>query len=87
MQRIALALLTVGATALACAAVPARAQTYAPDYPVCLRVYGPVNYFDCRYVSLPQCNAAASGRPAQCVANPYFASAGIDHHWRRHYVY
>ena len=57
------------------AAAPASAQTYAPGYPVCLQIYGPINYFDCRYTSLPQCNASASGRAAQCVINPYFASA------------
>ena len=54
---------------------PAAAQTYAPGYPVCLQVYGPINYYDCRYTSLPQCNASASGRAAQCIVNPYVASA------------
>ena len=53
---------------------PATAQTYNPDYPVCLHVYrAGANYYDCRYTSLPQCNASASGRAAQCVINPYFA--------------
>ena len=71
------------------AAAPASAQTYAPGYPICLQVYGPINYFDCRYTSLPQCNASASGRAAQCVINPYFASAEppgpIYRHHRRVY--
>ena len=53
----------------------AAAQTFAPGYPVCLQVYGPVAYYDCRYTSLAQCNASASGRAAQCMLNPYAASA------------
>ena len=58
-------------------AAPARAQTYDPAYPVCLHVYpwGGGDYYECRYTTLPQCNASASGRAAQCVINPYFASA------------
>ncbi len=68
MRSLALAILTIATLAVA---GPAAAQTYAPGYPVCLHVYGPVAYYDCRYTSLPQCNASASGRPAQCVLNPY----------------
>jgi Protein of unknown function (DUF3551) len=56
-------------------AAPAAAQTYDPGYPVCLHVYGPITYYECRYTSLEQCNATASGRSAQCVLNPYAASA------------
>jgi Protein of unknown function (DUF3551) len=54
---------------------PAQAQTYDPAYPVCLQVYqGFVDYyFECRYTSIPQCQASASGRAAQCVVNPYYA--------------
>ena len=79
MRRAAVVLLTVvSTTALISTSLPARAQTYAPSFPVCLRVYGPVNYYDCSYTSLPQCNASASGRSAQCVVNPYFASAGFN---------
>jgi hypothetical protein len=73
MRIPALAILTI-ATVLT--AAPARAQTYDPAYPVCLHVYGRgANYYDCRYTSLSQCNGSASGRAAQCVINPYFASA------------
>jgi hypothetical protein len=79
MRRAAVVLLTVvSTTALISTSLPTDAQTYAPNFPVCLRVYGPVNYFDCGYTSLPQCNASASGRSAQCVVNPYFASTGFD---------
>jgi hypothetical protein len=66
---------------------PAQAQTYDPAYPVCLHVYqwGGSHYYECRYTSLPQCNASASGRPAQCVINPYFANAQgpADYRWPR----
>jgi hypothetical protein len=75
MRIMTLAALALGAVA---AAQPARAQTYDPSYPVCLHVYGPVNYYECRYTSLPQCAMSASGRSAQCVVNPYVANAYID---------
>ena len=29
-------------------------------------------YFECRYRTMAQCAASASGRSAQCVVNPYF---------------
>jgi hypothetical protein len=83
MVRIpALAILTL-ATVLT--AAPARAQTYDPAYPVCLHVYNRgSDYYQCRYTSLPQCNASASGRAAQCVINPYFASTEEPAGYRRH---
>jgi hypothetical protein len=72
MRIPALAMLMV-ATILT--AVPARAQTYDPAYPVCLQIYQGLNdyYFECGYTSLEQCNASASGRAAQCIVNPYYA--------------
>ena len=58
------------------AASPARAQTYDPAYPICMQVYGVAgNYISCRYTSMDQCRPLASGRAAQCIVNPYFASA------------
>ena len=74
MRIPALAILTI-ATVLT--AAPVRAQTYDPAYPVCLHVYqwGGSHYYDCSYTSLPQCNASASSRAAECVINPYFAGA------------
>jgi hypothetical protein len=64
------------AIAAATVAEPARAQTYDPSYPVCLHVYQRGGtYYECRYTSLAQCNLSASGRAAQCLVNPYFASA------------
>jgi hypothetical protein len=80
MRILALAILTIGTVSTG----PAAAQTYDPAYPVCLHVYGPGTYYDCRYASLPQCNASASGRAAQCVINPYFASAEGPPGYRRH---
>jgi Protein of unknown function (DUF3551) len=74
-----LAILAIGTVSMG----PAAAQTYDPAYPVCLHVYTlGANYYECRYTSLPQCNASASGRAAQCVINPYFAGARTG--YRRH---
>jgi hypothetical protein len=58
-------------------AAPATAQTYDPNYPVCLQIYDDmVHYtFECAYTSMPQCQASASGRNAQCVVNPYYPKA------------
>ncbi len=81
-------ILVVGAIV---AAAPGRAQTFDPRFPVCLHVSGPVSYYECRYTSLPQCQASASGRSAQCMINPYFANAGMDRpplsHWRHYRGY
>ena len=84
MRIPALAILAIG---MVFASAPARAQTYSPDYPVCLHVYGPVTYYECNYSSIPQCNASASGRSAQCVVNPYFANAYQDRPVRKRGVY
>lgn len=64
------------ASAAVLAAAPSQAQTYDPNFPVCLQVYAPRGgYIDCSFTSLPQCQATASGRAAQCYANPFFAQA------------
>jgi hypothetical protein len=75
MRILALASLTI-ATVLT--AAPTLAQTYDPNYPVCLQIYQGWNdfYFECAYTSLAQCNMSASGRAAQCVVNPYYAKPG-----------
>ena len=82
MRIPALAILMI-ATVLT--AAPARAQTYDPAYPVCLQscALGGCK-IECGYTSLPQCNASASGLAAQCVINPYFASAQVPAGYRRH---
>ena len=86
MRILALAIFAIAAASLA---GPAAAQTYAPGYPVCLHVWGPANYYECRYTSMAQCNASASGRAAQCMLNPNFANAEqpLDPRPRRHRNY
>lgn len=69
MRSSCLALVAIGALL---ASGSARAQTYDPNYPVCMQIYGPVGYLDCRYGSLDQCKYLAVGRSASCVVNPYF---------------
>ena len=80
--------LVIPAIGLVSAVGPARAQTYDPNYPVCLQVYDiGGGYIDYSYMSLPQCNASASGHPAQCITNPYFArstrkqAGGMGYRW------
>jgi hypothetical protein len=84
MRILALAILAIGTVSIG----PAAAQKYDPAYPVCLHAYGLAgfNYYDCSYTSLPQCNASASGRAAQCDINPYFAGSEDprERHFRRH---
>jgi len=71
MRVLACTILTIG---MMLAAASARAQTYDPNYPVCLQTYGiDGGYIDCSFTSLAQCAASASGRSAQCLTNPYFA--------------
>jgi hypothetical protein len=73
LMRIPLAILAIAAVMTA---APARGQVYDPAYPFCLQTYGiGGGYIGCGYSSLAQCNATASGRAAQCIANPYFAGA------------
>ena len=75
---------SIVATAAILAAKPGHAQTYYPNYPVCMKVYsggpggGGGEYIDCGYTSLAQCAATASGRAAQCVPNPYWTYANQD---------
>ncbi|MCA6110515.1 DUF3551 domain-containing protein [Bradyrhizobium cenepequi] len=74
MRPVGRAILVIGAILVA---LPARAQTYDPRYPICMQVFsidGPA--IGCGYTSLAQCKASASGRAAECFANPYFAGAG-----------
>jgi hypothetical protein len=84
MRVTALASLVVLTMETLAATSPVQAQTYNPNYPVCLHVFGQITYFDCRYTSLPQCALSASGRAAQCVVNPYFANGYREPPIRRH---
>jgi hypothetical protein len=84
MRILALAIFVIGTVSIG----PAAAQRYDPAYPVCLHVYGRgADYYECSYTSLSQCNASASGRSAECLNNPYFASAQVPvagTHYRHH---
>lgn len=89
MRILALAIL---ATGVVFASTQARAQTYDPAFPVCMRVvqnFGGIHE-DCTYYTMAQCAMSASGRAAQCILNPYYggraASAGRnDRRYRRDY--
>ena len=48
------------------------------DYPICLRVYGDPTYDECRYTTMAQCAATASGRAAQCFVDPFFSGMPVD---------
>jgi hypothetical protein len=82
MRNASMLLLAISAIA-ALGTAPAKAGV---GYPVCLRVYGDPTYDECRYTSIAQCAATASGRAAQCFVNP-FASAAVVPQGRRHGAY
>lgn len=75
MRYLALAILALATVSVA---GPASAQTYDPAHPVCLHVYGPATYYECRFSSLAQCAGSATGRSAQCETNPYYANASMQ---------
>ena len=82
-MRIILATLVIATLA---AASPLRAQTYNPDYPVCMQAYSPFMYYECHFHSIAQCRASASARGAQCVVNPYYRGRPVaPHHHHSHY--
>jgi Protein of unknown function (DUF3551) len=86
MRILALAVFSILAVLIS-AISPVRAQAFDPEYQVCLQVFGPLSYNDCRFTSLAQCAPSASGRAAQCIVNPYFANAYQEppvRHRRRH---
>ena len=71
MRRLALTILLVATFGAA-----AQAQTYGSAFPVCIQTYGiSGNGIDCSYTSMDACRASASGRAAQCIVNPYYATA------------
>ncbi len=84
-RALALAVLTMATASIA---GRAEAQTYDPKYPVCLQIYqGGIAdyYFECAYTSMPQCQASASGRAAQCVVNPYYGKGKAQRNKPRTY--
>lgn len=72
MKSVTLAFL---AATVLLASSPTSAQTYDPSHPVCIHIYGERmgDRIDCVYSSLDQCAATASGLPATCLINPYYA--------------
>ncbi|UPK05261.1 DUF3551 domain-containing protein [Bradyrhizobium sp. 170] len=85
MRVLACTILTIG---MMLVAAPARAQTYDPNFPVCLQTYAiGGGYIDCSFTSLAQCAASASGRAAQCLNNPYFTQGGDRKPSRQRGVY
>ena len=74
MRLLAWMILSIGAILGA----PAQAQTYDPNFPVCIQTYGITgNYIGCGYMSMDQCRASAAGRAAQCIVNPYYTSTPV----------
>lgn len=73
MPRFALPL---AALAMFTACTPAPAQTYDPAFPFCMHVFGDLEgeRMDCVFSAWNQCTAAASGRAATCVVNPYYTA-------------
>jgi Protein of unknown function (DUF3551) len=84
MRSLALAILTA---AIVSSAGQAGAQTYDPAFPVCLHAVAPRGgtYEDCRYYTMDQCRASASGRGASCSLNPYYAGAASPGRNNRRY--
>jgi len=55
------------------AMLPATAQRYDPNYPVCMQVWTrDGNTINCGFTSWDQCRAAASGFSAMCLDNPFW---------------
>lgn len=63
-------LLLVG-SALAALPMIDMPTAQARDYPFCLVGRDFAGYGQCEFDSYAQCQASASGREAQCAANPY----------------
>ena len=70
MRTLFLALAT-SATIFATGVTPVAAS----EYRYCLQGDDYAGAGDCQFTSYLQCQAAASGRTAYCVANPYLAAA------------
>ena len=73
MRRAILAVLT--ASGLAAIGV-APAEAVGTRYPFCLQGDEYPGLSHCTFTSYEQCQATASGRFLQCIANPYYVSEG-----------
>jgi uncharacterized protein DUF3551 len=74
--------LLISVVSLVSVAGPVKAQTYDPDYPVCMQLteWGG-GRIDCSYRSLAECRATGSGRGAMCVINPYYGFTRRGRHY------
>jgi hypothetical protein len=64
------------AIGLVSAAAPVRAQTYDPNFPICMHVIQfETAYEDCTFHTMEQCRASAAGRSAMCSINPFYRGA------------
>jgi hypothetical protein len=76
MRIPALAASTILAIGMISAAAPADAQTYDPDFPICMHVVQfESSYEDCTFYTMDQCRASASGRAAMCSINLFYRGA------------
>jgi hypothetical protein len=73
MRNLILAVLA--ATGLATAAT-APAAAVGTKYPFCMHGRDYPSLSDCSYTSFEQCQATASGRFLECIANPYYIPPG-----------
>jgi hypothetical protein len=82
---------TILAIGMVWAAAPARAQTYDPNFPICMHVVQiETSFEDCTYYAMDQCRASASGRAALCSINPFYNGASTSPGrsvWRHRRVY
>ena len=69
MRRVILAVLAAGGLA-AIGAAPAEAV--GTRYPFCLQGQEHPGLSNCTFTSYEQCQATASGRMLQCIANPFY---------------
>src|SRR5260370_33469958 len=74
-EEVRIPVLAIVTIATVLTAAPTRAQTYNPDYPVCLHAFAEkAGYIECASTSLPQCNGSASCRAAPAACKSNFAS-------------
>jgi hypothetical protein len=71
-------ILTLLATGGLCALGALPAKAVGTRYPFCIQgdEYPGLSY--CTFTSYEQCQATASGRFLQCIANPYYVGGGDD---------
>lgn len=73
MRHFILALLAAGGLALVGAA---PAEAVGTRYPFCIQGNEYPGLSNCSFTSFEQCQATASGRRLECIANPYYNPGG-----------